>query len=128
MINKIYYVSWSTWKEQQIDTPWDFWFISQGTRYKPKISCISKLKPSAAMIAHAFETNNTRLLEEIENNFINDIKLLAFIHAINPEHAQQQIMDIFEDAEFDKITVVDEQQHHTILKLIVSTIEKGTVS
>ena len=125
MTNMIYYISWSTWREHEVDTPWDFWFISQGSRYKPRSACASKLQPGAAMIAHAFETQNQKLLEEIETNFINDIKLLAFIHADDPDHAQQQVLNIFDDAEFDKISVVDQQQQQAILQLINQTIEKG---
>lgn len=127
MTNQTYYVSWSTWKEQQVETPWDFWFISQGTRYKPRQTCDSKLVPGAAMIAHAFQTQNQKLLDEIGANFINDIKLLAFIPALDPQHAQQQVQMLFEDAEFDRVCVVDQQQQQTILQLITSAMAKASV-
>lgn len=122
MTEKIWYISWNTWLDQDIQTPWDFWFLSEGTRFKPRAQCNSNLKPGSAMIAHAFETQNQRLLAEIQENFIQDVKLLALINATDESHARNQILELFSDAEFDKIAEIDQQQYNAILKLILTTL------
>jgi hypothetical protein len=123
MTEKIYYVSWNTWLDQDIHTPWDFWFLSEGTRFKPRPTCKSALKPGSAMIAHAYETQNQRLLEEIQENFIQDVKLLALITAEDEHAAQQQVQNLFADAEFDRVMEIDQQQCDAILQLIDQTLK-----
>ena len=125
MNNQTYYVSWYTWREDLVHTPWDFWFLSNGTRYKPRSGSQSKLRPDAHVVAHAYESHDVAVLEEIDTNFINDVKLIAFVEAPDEIAAQAAVTQCFPDAEFEKCVSVDADTQASILALISHTINQS---
>jgi len=125
MINQIYYVSWSTWREEPVNTPWDFWFLSNGARYKLRSGSQSRLRPDAHVVAHAYESHDVAVLEEIDANFINDVKLIAFVEAPDDVAARASVMQCFPDAEFEKCVPVDPETQASILALIAHTINQS---
>lgn len=129
MINQIYYISWCTWREDPVNTPWDFWFLSNGARYKLRSGSQSRLRPDAHVVAHAYETQDMAILEEIDSNFINDVKLIAFVQAEDDDQAKASVQQFFPDADFDKCVAVDVDTQASILALIAHTVlqskEKG---
>lgn len=122
MNNQIYYISWCTWREDAVDTPWDFWFLSSGDRYKLRSGSQSRLKPDVNLVAQAYETHNMEILEEIDTHFINDVKLIAFVEAEDESQAKSLVQQCFSDAEFDKCVAVDPETQASILALITQTI------
>lgn len=118
-----YYISWYTWLDRDIQTPWDFWFLSQGSRYKPRSNAESTQLDSDQIIA-AFESGNRAVLDQLEINYINDVKLVAFVDADSAELACEQIQSIFSDAEFEKVQQVDTETKNAILNLIGQSIAK----
>lgn len=122
-IKQTYYVCWATWIDQPINTPWDFWFLSQGTRYRPRnsqnLSEISKDE-----VAEAFASQNQKIIEEFEKTYINDVKLIAFVDAVDEDSARLQITRVFPDAEIEKARLVDPTTKRAILNLIAKTLAK----
>jgi hypothetical protein len=125
MINQIYYISWSTWREDPVDTPWDFWFLSNGSRYKLRSGSESRLRPDAHVVANAYESQDMAILEEIDTNFINDVKLIAFVEAEDDQLAKNSVQQFFPDAEFDKCVAVDVDTQASILALISHTVNQS---
>jgi hypothetical protein len=119
---KIFYLAWLTWTEGKIETPWDFWVLNVGFDYKPRKNSTSSLKPSLTMVQTAFDNQDVDILEEIEREFVRDMKLCAFLMANNMEDAQSQITKIFKDAEFERTAEVDEPTKIAILELITATV------
>jgi hypothetical protein len=123
MAANTYYISWYTWLDQNIQTPWDFWFLSQGSRYKPKSTALKTDIDSDQVIA-AFESGNRDFLDQLDINYINDVKLVAFVDADSPELACAEIQNIFGDAEFEKVQEVDAETKSAILGLIGQAVAK----
>ena len=123
MAAKTYYISWYTWLDQNIQTPWDFWFLSQGSRYRPRSNAEQKLLDSDQVIV-AFESGNRDVLDQLDINYINDVKLVAFVEAPTPESASEQIQSVFGDAEFEKVQEVDVETKTAILSLIGQAVAK----
>ncbi len=118
-----YYMSWYTWVDKDVTTPWDFWFLSQGSRYRPRKDSTSKPLDQEA-IKQAFENADEATLIQLDLDYVNDVKLLAFVLASSEEEAKQQVKKVFADAEFDKIQAVDAATQTAILQLIAKTLKE----
>ena len=121
MITQTFYVSWYTWLDQPISTPWDFWFLSQGSRYRPKDRSNSA-EISRDEIAAAFAKQDYQKLEKLEEHYINDVKLLAFVEAVDELDAANQVRTTFSDAEIEKAHPVDQATKNAILNLIAQSL------
>jgi hypothetical protein len=111
-----HYVSWQTWKSDTTHTPWDFWYLKHGVRYKLKSDHTKEL--DLQTLEDAFLNQNTEILDKIERDYINSVWLMAFVEADSPQTAQEQILHLFPDAEFDRVQTVDTVQKQNILKLL----------
>jgi hypothetical protein len=116
---KTYYVSWHTWHMGEVITPWDFWFLSTGTQMKPKN-------------AHTEEQNQAHSdihaqLQHAQEDFIKDVKLMAFVPAESDSGVKDEIAHLFPDAQFDKVQEVDAHTQSEILKLIDQTLKNKKV-
>lgn len=116
-----YYVSWHTWHSGEVSTPWDFWFLSKGNEYKPLRPDVPEWDPIRAQ--EAFAKKDTVLLEQIERDYIHNVKLMAFLPAHDEAHAQAQVRNLFPDAQFDKVNWVDADTKHQILALVHKTLQ-----
>lgn len=116
---KMYYVTWHTWHMGEVITPWDFWFLSTGTRLKPKKSSSSELSMDDLDV-HV-------QLQHVQENFIKDVKLMAFVPAEHVDHVKAQIAQLFPDAQFDKVQEVDALVQQQILELIDHTLKNKRV-
>ena len=121
MTKYIYYISWFTWLEDDVQTPWDFWYLKQGARHKPRKNSSTSFTDEE-QIADAFTSAHAGKLDHLDNEFINDIKLLAFIEAETQQHAIQQVLNVFADAEFDRCEQVDQQTKNQIITMINQTL------
>lgn len=122
MTDNTYYISWYTWQDQNITTPWDFWFLAQGNRYKPRGTKNQTQQLDQDQIIAAFESGNSAMLDQLDTEYINDVKLVAFVDAADAAQAQLQVKQMFEDAEFEKIEAVDQSTKTAILDLINSSL------
>lgn len=121
MITQSFYISWYTWLADPVTTPWDFWFLSQGSRYRPRDPQNSG-DLSRDEIAAAFSQQNAEKLEQLEQHYINDVKLLAFVEAVDQEDAKRQVVAVFPDAEIEKALPVDPTTKSAILNLISQSL------
>jgi hypothetical protein len=121
MTASTYLVTWTTWQEQPVTTPWEFWFVSEGTKYRRRAGSRSNLCVTDSNIADAFESRNYEYLDELEQEFINDVKLMTFVIADHEQHAQQQIRDLFPDAQIDRTHSVDDATKSAIVDLVASS-------
>jgi len=121
----LFYLGWKTWAQGKIETPWDFWIIGQDrddARLKNGYTSSLK-KPSKELILSAFQTQNTEILEEINEKFSFAAKLCAFVESDSEEEAKNQVLGLFEDAEFNKISQVDPQTKNQIIYLLNNRFE-----
>ena len=114
----LYMVTWTTWQENPVSTPWEFWFVSQGVRYRRREGSTSMLTATDGQIAAAFDRRDSAYLEELEQEFINDVKLMAFVPAVDALSAQQSVTQLFLDAEFDRTQCVDDATRSAITDLV----------
>ena len=64
-------------------------------------------------------------MDKLEEQFINDVKLLAFVEAPSAEEAQQQVLGLFPDAEFDKCEQVSTEVKMQIIGMIQHTLAQA---
>ena len=125
----VYYTVWSTWKEEESATPWEFWMLTKPDKLKPRKNSGKYGIITKAQVAAAFERLDSQLLENVEQNYIEGYKLGAFISANSENNAREEIRKIFADAEFDKCVEVDELTRQKIIELFaqVTANKKGGV-
>lgn len=119
-----YYTVWRTWWEGAVNTPWDFYPLKRGDQLKPRAGKEQLTPPSSAQIAAAFEAENSRFLNEVEENFVEDIWLAAFVPAIDQNSAAKQIIKLFPDAEIQRCVAVDPATQQSILQLFSGAASK----
>jgi hypothetical protein len=124
MMEQIYYIKWRTWSEKEIQTPWDFWILKEGTDYHPRTHSVSTMNVTQQTLEQAWISQNSQLLEHIQNNFIADIHLMTFVIAPNQQQAIDQIQGLFDDAQILQTTPVTPHQQQEILKLIERTVRR----
>lgn len=126
MSMQAYYMTWRTWREQQVQTPWEFWFLSEGATLKPR-SHMDPLvtPPDPHQIQSAWEAQNQTQLDEWDRDFISDVCLAAFVYADSEVHAQSQVRALFADAEFIKCVVVTPDIKQQIISLFDQTIQQA---
>lgn len=118
-----YYVTWHTWHIGQVQTPWEFWYLSKGTHRKPVHDTLPAWDPTWAQ--EAFESQDVEKLQQLDASYVPDLKLMAFLHAQHETHVREQITQLFPDAVFDRITPVSDAIRNQILELIVQTLHKS---
>lgn len=118
---QIYYVRWRTWKESEVKTPWDFWYLKQGNDLRLRKGATSTLKPSQELIQAAFESHNHSVLSELDTNFVADTWLTAFVFGVDEDSAKQVVRSLFEDAEFDRVQMVNRETMTSIISLYNQT-------
>lgn len=121
MQQHMFYTSWYTWHQGQVETPWDFWFLQKGVRYKPRSAGVKAWDPDQAQ--QAFDTQNVAQLNQLEHDYVTDVKLMAFVPGTSADHVRSQVSALFPDAEFDKVEQVDAQTQQQILALIANTLK-----
>jgi hypothetical protein len=119
-----YYVSWRTWLEAEISTPFAWYPMSRGTVYRKREHSTSKLVVDNQLITSAFEAGNSALLEEIERDFIDDAELLAFVEADSEDDAHEIVRKYFSDAEFTRTQQIDQATKNQILRMIDEAVMK----
>lgn len=121
----IYYVIWSTWKEEAVKTPWEFWIMSTADKLKPRKNSGKYDIIDKDQVAQAFENLNSQLLDNIEKNYVEGYKIVSFVESESETSVTDEIKKIFTDAEFEKIAEVDEYTKSRIIDLFDQTIKKG---
>lgn len=120
----VYYTVWSTWKEDAAQTPWEFWTLTTPDKLKPRKNSGKYAIISKAQVTAAFEKLDSELLENIEQNYIEGCKLAAFIIANSTEESIAEVQRIFEDAEFEKCTMVDAGTQAKIIELFTQAMNE----
>jgi len=120
MSNATFFVTWRTWSEQAITTPWDFWFLKPGATHKPRSAHTPELMPE--QIAQAYQTGDIMMIQHIEQNYVTDVWLVAFVIAPDSESVQQQVTHMFPDAVIEKCVWVDAETQTQIIQLFDQTI------
>lgn len=123
-MKSIYYICWKTWKEAETVTPFTWYPISHGSIYKRRHGSNSSLLPTKEMIFTAYETKNSELLDEIQQNFIEDMTLCAFVDAEDEQQAKSEICRYFDDADIERCQKADEPTKEKILALFTATLMK----
>jgi hypothetical protein len=122
MSNASFYVTWSTWSEQQVTTPWDFWFLKAGTTLKPREGHADHVSPD--QIAQAYLTGDAPIIQLIEQNYVTDVVLATFVTAPDSESAQLEVKHMFPDAVIDKCVWVDAETQTQIINLFDQTVNQ----
>lgn len=115
-----YYMSWHTWHEGEVETPWEFWYLSKGTLPKRKDNPDIDL----AHVAKIWETHDQSAWNQLENSQVWDIKLAAFVQAESESHAKDQVAHVFPDAVWDKHVQVDDVTKQQIEKLFGDVLNR----
>lgn len=121
MIDQTYYVSWHTWLEQEVQTPWDFWYLSKGQ--KPKH--VEPMHMDLHELQKIWQNQDVQAWERLQTQHMWDIKLAAFVDATSESHAQSQVTTLFPDALFDKCVQVDAVTKQQIIQLFGDTLSKA---
>jgi hypothetical protein len=74
------------------------------------------------MLVTAYQEQNQVLIDEIQNNFIRDVTLIALLEDNDPLGVQQQILKFFPDAEFQQTLEIDHTQRDQILELVQQSL------
>jgi hypothetical protein len=119
MTSHIYYVSWHTWLETEVHTPWDFWYLSKGTRPKTQSGAAHDA------IADVWQKQDTHAWDKLMEHHVWDVKLAAFVQAHSESHAQSQVTQLFPDAEWDKCVQVDAVTKQQIEQLFGDTLKRA---
>jgi hypothetical protein len=117
-----FYVSWHTWHMEPVTTPWDFWYLSEGERYKPLRPDVPEFQQ--VWLQEAFTQGDAAQLDRINQDYVKDVKLMAFVAAPDATAVQKEVERLFPDAQFDRVEVVDSETQKAILTLIQSTLVK----
>lgn len=120
MVLNTYYVSWHTWREDQVDTPWDIWFLSKGEKTKVLAHTVD-----LDQIQKIWQNQDVQAWQSLQQSHVWDIKLAAFIQAEDTEKAQSQVMELFPDADWDKCVQVDDVTKQQIIQLFSDTLNKA---
>jgi hypothetical protein len=88
-----YYMSWHTWREEPVDTPWDFWYLSKGQLPKGKDQSVELQD-----IQQIWQNQDVKAWEALQDSHVWDIKLAAFVEAPDEAHAKHQVQQLFPDA------------------------------
>lgn len=126
MSMQVYYVTWHTWSDQQVNTPWEFWFLNEGVTLKRRSHVAAHvLIPTTEQIKAAWESQNTQLLDDWDSQFVSDVKLAAFVSGESESHAQSQVTQLFADAQFDKCVPVTSEIKQQIQLLFDRTLSQS---
>jgi hypothetical protein len=120
-----FFLMWSTWLEEEITTPWDFWYVRRGDRFRSRSN--KHLIVNADQLAQAFAASNQDFIDNIEKNFTEEIVLMSIIPASDTEEAKTQVKNCFPDAEFHRNQQIDGEAQKKILDLI-SHIIAGSIN
>ena len=123
MTTQTFYVSWHTWLEQEISTPWDFWYLSKGTMPKTLTAAPS---PDPEQVWQLWQNPKDIKWDSATQSTTWDIKLAAFVQAESAEKAQSQVSELFTDAVYDKCVWVDEDTKQQIQKLFGETLTRSS--
>lgn len=118
MILHTYYISWHTWREDPVETPWDIWFLSQGEMPK-----MTHQDSSLEEIQKIWQTQDVQAWNRLQQSQILDIKLASFIQAESDVHAKQQVLVLFPDAHWHKCAPVTEEVKQQIIQLFDQTAQ-----
>jgi len=121
MTQNTYYVSWHTWREDAVDTPWDFWYVSKGQMPRAKDDHDVDL----AHIQQIWANQDVKAWHALQNDHVWDIKLAAFVQADHVVDAQAQVTQLFPDAVWAKCVQVDEATKQQIIQLFGDTLSKA---
>ena len=113
-------MSWTTWTPGRIVTPWEFWVLEIDPTYKRKPGSISDLMPTADLIQSALQNQNAQILDEIASDFVQGLKLAAFVRGPNVTGAQQSVTELFPDALWHRVAPVDDATRSQLTSLLNS--------
>jgi hypothetical protein len=114
-----YYVSWHTWREDSVDTPWDFWYLSKGEMPQSKQTDVD-----LEQIQQIWQNKNVQAWEALQQQHVYDVKLAAFVEAESQDSAQTQVVALFPDAVWHKCVQVDLVTKQQILQLFSDTLNR----
>lgn len=115
-----YYVSWHTWREDEVETPWDFWYLSKGERPQAKHTDVD-----LSQIQKIWQNQDVQAWEALQQSQLLDVKLAAFVEAESQASAQSQVMSLFPDAVWHKCVPVDHVTKQQIIQLFGDTLSKA---
>ena len=115
-----YYMSWHTWREDQVETPWDFWYLSKGERPQAKHTDVD-----LSQIQKIWQNKDVQAWEALQQSQVLDVKLAAFVEAESEESARSQVIALFPDAVWHKSVQVDGVTKQQIIQLFGDTLSKA---
>lgn len=99
-------ISWKTWWEDQIDTPWPFQLIEHTSDFKKRKT---GEKISEDYVDSVYLSGNEDLALQFESNYISAVVLATMIDADTAESASASIKSVFPDAEIVSVVVVPDE-------------------
>lgn len=115
-----YYMSWHTWRQEPVETPWDFWYLSKGEKPQIKQSDVN-----LDQIQKIWQNQDVQAWEALQQHQVYDVKLVAFVEAESESHAQAQVLTLFPDAVWHKCVQVDHVTKQQIMQLFGDTLNKA---
>lgn len=99
-------VSWKTWWEDQIDTPWPFKLIEHTSEFRKRKTGVPV---SDDYVYSVYLSNNENTVIQFEDNYISAVVLSTMIVADTAETAAESIKNIFPDAEIVNMVPVPDE-------------------
>jgi hypothetical protein len=115
-----YYMSWHTWREDPVETPWDFWYLSKGEMPQVKQSDVD-----LEQIQKIWQNQDVKAWEALQQHNIQDVRLAAFVEADTEDSAKAQVLALFPDAVWHKCVLVDGVTKQQIIQLFGDTLSKA---
>ncbi len=115
-----YYMSWHTWREEQVETPWDFWYLSKGEMPQVKQSEVD-----LDQIQKIWQHKDVQAWEALQQSQVYDVRLAAFVEAESETDAKAQVLTVFPDAVWHKCVPVDGVTKQQIIQLFGDTLSRA---
>jgi Asp-tRNA(Asn)/Glu-tRNA(Gln) amidotransferase B subunit len=99
-------VSWKTWLEDQIETPWDFQLVQHTSEFRKRTTGD---RISEDYVDSLYFSGNEAAVLKFENEYIAAVLLATMIDSESAEHAENIIKNIFTDADIVNLVAVPDE-------------------
>lgn len=99
-------VTWKTWLEDQIETPWDFQLIQHTSEFRNRKT---GERISEDYVDSMYFSGNEAAVLKFENEYISAVLLATMIESESAEQAENTIKNIFSDADIVSVVAVPDE-------------------
>lgn len=96
-------ITWKTWLEDQIETPWDFQLIQHTSEFKKRSTGD---RVSEDYVDSVYFSGNEAAVLKFENDYISAVMLATMFDSESAEHAENTVKNLFSDADIVSVVAV----------------------